>query len=170
MRDGEVVLIDEFTGRMMPGRRLSDGLHQAIEAKEGVAIQPENVTLASVTFQNYFRLYDKLSGMTGTAHRGRGIREIYGLGVVEVPTNEPDRPQGRTRQVYRTPRKNSTPSSRRSGGHEKGQPILVGTTSIEKSEFLSGLLEKAGIPHNVLNARQHEQEARSSPRPGGLAR
>ena len=161
VRDGEVMLIDEFTGRMMRGRRLSEGLHQAIEAKEGVAIQPENVTLASVTFQNYFRLYNKLAGMTGTATtEAEEFREIYGLGVVEVPTNKPVARKDEHDQVYRTAReKYEGIIAEIKKAHEIGQPILVGTTSIEKSEFLSGLLKKEGVTHNVLNARQHEQEA-----------
>jgi preprotein translocase subunit SecA len=161
VRDGEVMLIDEFTGRMMRGRRLSDGLHQAIEAKEGVQIQPENVTLASVTFQNYFRLYKKLAGMTGTAAtEAEEFMEIYGLGVVEVPTNRPVARKDDHDQVYRTAREKYEGVVKSiKEAHEKGQPILVGTTSIEKSEFLSGLLKDAGVPHNVLNARQHEQEA-----------
>jgi preprotein translocase subunit SecA len=161
VRDGNVVLIDEFTGRMMVGRRLSDGLHQAIEAKEGVKIQPENVTLASVTFQNYFRLYDKLAGMTGTAAtEAEEFTQIYGLGVVEVPTNRPVARVDEHDQVFRTAReKYDAIVTAIREAHERGQPILVGTTSIEKSEFLSGLLTKDGIPHNVLNARQHEQEA-----------
>src|SRR6056297_114657 len=161
VRDGEVMLIDEFTGRMMSGRRLSDGLHQAIEAKEGCNIQPENVTLASVTFQNYFRLYDKLSGMTGTAvTEAEEFAEIYGLGVVEVPTNKPIARLDEDDAVYRTAQEkfNAIVETIREA-HEKGQPILVGTTSIEKSEMLSQLLTSAGIKHNVLNARQHEQEA-----------
>ena len=161
VRNGEVMLIDEFTGRMMPGRRLSDGLHQAIEAKEGVEIQPENVTLASVTFQNYFRLYDKLAGMTGTAlTEAEEFAEIYKLGVVEVPTNRPIARVDEDDQVYRTAReKNDGIVAAIKEAHERGQPILVGTTSIEKSEELSALLKEAGIEHNVLNARHHEQEA-----------
>ena len=161
VRDGQVVLIDEFTGRMMAGRRLSDGLHQAIEAKEGCQIQPENVTLAQVTFQNYFRLYDKLGGMTGTAAtEAEEFQEIYGLGVVEVPTNRGVARVDEDDAVYRTAReKFDAIVDTIKEAHEKGQPILVGTTSIEKSEFLSGLLDKAGVKHNVLNARQHEQEA-----------
>ena len=161
VRDGEVVLVDEFTGRMMPGRRLSDGLHQAIEAKEGVAIQPENVTLASVTFQNYFRLYGKLAGMTGTAlTEADEFQEIYSLGVVEIPTNEPIARADEHDQVYRTQQeKLDAIVAEIRAAHEKGQPVLVGTTSIEKSEHLSELLKKAGVPHNVLNARQHEREA-----------
>jgi preprotein translocase subunit SecA len=162
VRNGEIMLIDEFTGRMMQGRRLSDGLHQAIEAKEGVTIQPENVTLASVTFQNYFRLYDKLSGMTGTAStEADEFMDIYKLGVVEVPTNKPIARKDDHDQVYRTAREKLEAVMRRiKKANEKGQPILVGTTSIEKSEQLSEMLKKEGIVHNVLNARQHEQEAK----------
>ena len=162
VRDGEVILIDEFTGRMMKGRRLSDGLHQAIEAKEGVKVQPENVTLASVTFQNYFRLYEKLAGMTGTAAtEAEEFMEIYKLGVVEVPTNRPVQRKDDHDQVYRTAREKYEAIIKRiQKSHEKGQPILVGTTSIEKSEMLSEMLRKAGIEHSVLNARQHEQEAK----------
>jgi len=161
VRDGAVTLIDEFTGRMMPGRRLSDGLHLAIEAKEGVDIQPENVTLASVTFQNYFRLYDKLGGMTGTAlTEAEEFAEIYGLGVVEVPTNVPIARVDEDDAVYRTAReKYEAMIEKVKEAHAKGQPCLVGTTSIEKSEQLSAMLTAAGIEHNVLNARQHEQEA-----------
>ncbi|SPJ23220.1 preprotein translocase subunit SecA [Palleronia abyssalis] len=161
VRDREIVLIDEFTGRMMAGRRLSDGLHQAIEAKEGVDIQPENVTLASVTFQNYFRLYDKLSGMTGTAlTEEEEFSEIYGLGVVEVPTNRPIARVDEHDAVYRTAReKYEAIVGEIKKAHENKQPVLVGTTSIEKSEFLSQMLQKENVPHNVLNARQHEQEA-----------
>ncbi len=161
VRDDEVVLIDEFTGRMMKGRRLSDGLHQAIEAKEGVKIQPENVTLASVTFQNYFRLYEKLGGMTGTAAtEAEEFMQIYGLGVVEVPTNRPVARKDDHDQVYRnTKEKFDGILTSIKEAHALGQPILVGTTSIEKSEMLSDFLKKEGIPHNVLNARQHEQEA-----------
>ncbi len=161
VRDGNVVLIDEFTGRMMAGRRLSEGLHQAIEAKEGVKIQPENVTLASVTFQNYFRLYEGLSGMTGTAvTEAEEFQEIYGLGVVEVPTNRPIARIDEDDQVYRTAREKYTAMIEEiQKANEKGQPVLVGTTSIEKSEMLSQLLTEAKIEHNVLNARQHEKEA-----------
>jgi preprotein translocase subunit SecA len=161
VRDGEVVLIDEFTGRMMPGRRLSDGLHQAIEAKEGCDIQAENVTLASVTFQNYFRLYDKLAGMTGTAStEAEEFAQIYGLGVVEVPTNLPVARLDEDDKVYRTGQeKYEAIVEEIKDASQKGQPVLVGTTSIEKSEMLSQMLTKGGIKHNVLNARQHEQEA-----------
>ena len=161
VRDGEVMLIDEFTGRMMPGRRLSEGLHQALEAKEGVEIKPENVTLASVTFQNYFRLYDKLGGMTGTAvTEAPEFMEIYGLGVVEVPTNRGIARIDEDDQVYRTgAEKYAAIVEEIRKAHEKNQPVLVGTTSIEKSEMLSQMLKQANLPHNVLNARQHEQEA-----------
>ena len=161
VRNGEVVLIDEFTGRMMAGRRLSEGLHQAIEAKERCAIQPENVTLASVTFQNYFRLYDKLAGMTGTAvTEEEEFQEIYGLGVVEIPTNRPVARMDEDDQVYRTSaEKYDAVVTQIKEAHERGQPVLVGTTSIDKSEHLSQMLTVAKIAHNVLNARQHEQEA-----------
>jgi preprotein translocase subunit SecA len=161
VRDGEIMLIDEFTGRMMQGRRLSDGLHQAIEAKEGTSIMSENVTLASVTFQNYFRLYDKLAGMTGTAlTEAEEFGEIYGLGVVEIPTNVPIARVDEDDAVYRTVgEKYKAMIDKVKLSNAKGQPCLVGTTSIEKSEQLSQMLTEAGIPHNVLNARQHEQEA-----------
>ncbi len=161
VRDGEVMLIDEFTGRMMAGRRLSDGLHQAIEAKENCKVQPENVTLASVTFQNYFRLYDKLAGMTGTAEtEAEEFAEIYGLGVVVVPTNLPIARVDEDDQVYRSAlEKYHAMIEVVKEANAKGQPALVGTTSIEKSEMLSKMLTDAGIKHNVLNARQHEQEA-----------
>jgi preprotein translocase subunit SecA len=161
VRDGEVMLIDEFTGRMMRGRRLSDGLHQAIEAKEHVAIQPENVTLASVTFQNYFRLYQKLGGMTGTAStEADEFMQIYGLGVVEVPTNRPVARKDEHDKVYRTAKEKYVGIVEEIKlANANGQPLLVGTTSIEKSEFLSTLLKEQGVPHSVLNARQHEQEA-----------
>ncbi|MFU8897389.1 MAG: SEC-C metal-binding domain-containing protein, partial [Roseinatronobacter sp.] len=151
----------EFTGRMMVGRRLSEGLHQAIEAKEGAPIQPENVTYASVTFQNYFRLYKKLGGMTGTAStEADEFREIYNLGVVEIPTNLPISRLDEHDQVYRTAKeKLDGVLEEIREAHAKGQPILVGTTSIEKSEELAAMLKKAEITHNVLNARQHEQEA-----------
>ncbi|WP_298294882.1 preprotein translocase subunit SecA [uncultured Litoreibacter sp.] len=161
VRDGEVMLVDEFTGRMMQGRRLSGGLHQAIEAKEGCDIQPENVTLASVTFQNYFRLYEKLSGMTGTAStEAEEFQEIYGLGVVEVPTNRPIARIDEHDAIYRTAaEKYAAIVEEIQAANKAGQPALVGTTSIEKSEYLSELLTKAGVEHNVLNARQHEREA-----------
>ncbi|MDG1473254.1 MAG: preprotein translocase subunit SecA [Ascidiaceihabitans sp.] len=161
VRDGEVMLIDEFTGRMMSGRRLGDGLHQAIEAKEGVNIMPENTTLASVTYQNYFRLYSKLAGMTGTAStEAEEFQQIYGLGVIEVPTNRDISRLDEDDQVFRTGReKYEAMIDEIKAAHKKEQPVLVGTTSIEKSEMFSQMLTAAGIQHNVLNARQHEQEA-----------
>ena len=161
VRSGEVILIDEFTGRMMSGRRLSNGLHQAIEAKEKLTVKPENTTLASVTFQNYFRLYKKLAGMTGTAiTEAEEFSEIYGLGVVAVPTNMPISRLDEEDQVYRTKEeKYSAVINEIKKSNEKGQPILVGTTSIDKSEEISKLLKKENIKHNVLNARYHEKEA-----------
>ncbi len=161
VKNGEVILIDEFTGRQMPGRRLSDGLHQAIEAKEQVDIQPENQTLASITFQNYFRLYDKLGGMTGTAAtEAEEFAGIYGLGVVEIPTNKPVARIDDEDELYRTmAEKNDAIVNAITEANEKGQPILVGTVSIEKSEALSDVLKKKKIPHKVLNARYHEEEA-----------
>ena len=171
VRDGEVMLIDEFTGRMMHGRRLSDGLHQAIEAKEGVDIQPENQTLASVTIQNYFRLYSKLSGMTGTAAtEAQEFFDIYKMDVAEIPTNRPLARVDEDDQVYRTAaEKNQAIISQIEDCHRRGQPVLVGTVSIEKSEQLSEMLKahrfdldgksQLGLPHSVLNARYHEQEA-----------
>ncbi len=161
VKDSEVVLIDEFTGRMMAGRRLSEGLHQAIEAKEGVQVQPENQTLASITFQNYFRLYDKLGGMTGTAStEAAEFGDIYKLDVVEVPTNRPVKRLDSDDEVYRTAKeKFKAVIADIEETHRKQQPVLVGTVSIEKSEFLSNMLKQRGIPHQVLNARYHEQEA-----------
>ncbi|MFZ0269192.1 preprotein translocase subunit SecA [Caulobacter sp.] len=171
VKDGEVILIDEFTGRMMTGRRLSEGLHQAIEAKEGANVQPENQTLASVTIQNYFRLYKKLAGMTGTAAtEAQEFDDIYKMGVSEIPTNRPVLRIDDDDEVYRTEReKNESILKQIADCHARGQPILVGTVSIEKSEELSKLLstyaweyegkKRKGIPHQVLNARFHEQEA-----------
>ncbi|MBP6689574.1 MAG: preprotein translocase subunit SecA [Hyphomonadaceae bacterium] len=161
VKDSEIVLIDEFTGRMMAGRRLSEGLHQAIEAKEGVQVQPENQTLASITFQNYFRLYDKLGGMTGTAAtEASEFGDIYKLDVVEVPTNRPVKREDSDDEVYRTAKeKFKAVIADIEETHRKQQPVLVGTVSIEKSEFLSTMLKQRGIPHQVLNARYHEQEA-----------
>jgi preprotein translocase subunit SecA len=161
VKDEKVILIDEFTGRQMPGRRLSDGLHQAIEAKEGVEIQPENQTLASITFQNYFRLYDKLAGMTGTAAtEAEEFAGIYGLGVVEIPTNRPVARIDEEDELYRTlDEKNDAIVAAIDEAHAKNQPILVGTVSIEKSELLSDFLNRKKIKHQVLNARYHEQEA-----------
>ena len=156
-----VIIVDSFTGRLMPGRRFSNGLHQAIEAKEGVKIQKENKTLATITFQNYFRMYRKLSGMTGTAlTEDSEFREIYALDVVEVPTNRPMIRNDRPDAVYKTVKAKYEAIIRQiMECHEKGQPILVGTVDIEKSEVLSALLKKAGIPHTVLNAKLHEKEA-----------
>ena len=161
VKSGQVVIIDEFTGRMMEGRRFSEGLHQALEAKEHVAIQPENQTLASVTFQNYFRLYDKLSGMTGTAlTEAEELMDIYSLEVIEVPTNLPVQRIDDDDEVYRTTReKDEALVTLIKDCQERGQPALVGTTSIERSEELATLLQKEKIPHQVLNARFHEQEA-----------
>jgi len=161
VKDGKVVIIDEFTGRMMEGRRYSDGLHQALEAKERVPIQNENQTLASITFQNYFRLYPKLAGMTGTAMTEAGeFAEIYGLDVVEIPTNVPVRRVDNDDRVYRTEQeKHEAIVGLIQEAQERGQPVLVGTVSIEKSESLSASLEKAGIGHEVLNARKHDREA-----------
>lgn len=170
VRKGEVMLIDEFTGRMMAGRRLSEGLHQAIEAKEGVPIQPENATLASVTFQNYFRLYEKLAGMTGTAlTEVEEFQEIYGLDVIEIPTNRPVARLDEEDRVYRTePEKMKAVVDEIKYSHGKEQPVLVGTTSIEKSEQISKALKAAKIEHNVLNARYHEQEAQIVAQAGRL--
>lgn len=161
VRNGEIVIVDEFTGRTMPGRRWSEGLHQAIEAKEGVSIQNENQTLASITFQNYFRLYDKLSGMTGTADtEAFEFQQIYGLEVVVIPTNKPMVRDDRTDLVFLTQReKFNAIIEDIQDCRERGQPVLVGTTSIETSEFISNLLDQHKIPHQVLNAKQHEQEA-----------
>jgi len=161
VKNGKVVIIDEFTGRMMEGRRYSEGLHQALEAKEGVDVEPENVTLASITFQNYFRLYDKLAGMTGTAlTEAAEFMDIYKLDVLEVPTNVPVLRKDYDDEVYRTSEeKNDAIIALIEDCKKRGQPILVGTTSIEKSEQLSELLKKRKIVHNVLNARYHEQEA-----------
>ena len=161
VRNGEVVIIDEFTGRMMPGRRFSEGLHQALEAKEHQPIQPENQTLASITFQNYFRMYDKLAGMTGTAvTEAEEFGDIYGLDVVEVPTNMPMVRIDDDDEVYRTAdEKYKAIIELIKDCRERGQPILVGTTSIAKSEILSEMLDKQKVPHQVLNARYHEQEA-----------
>jgi preprotein translocase subunit SecA len=161
VKNGEVVIIDEFTGRMMPGRRYSEGLHQALEAKERVKIQPENQTLASITFQNYFRLYDKLAGMTGTAAtEAEEFGNIYGLEVVEIPTNRPMVRKDEDDEVYRTvEEKYNAIIALIKEASAKGQPILVGTTSIEKSELFSERLKKERVKHKVLNARNHEEEA-----------
>ena len=157
----EVVIVDEFTGRLMTGRRWSDGLHQAVEAKEGVPIQSENQTLASITFQNYFRMYGKLSGMTGTADtEAYEFQEIYGLETVVIPPNRPTVRKDELDLIYKTSReKFEAVIADIRNCHERGQPVLVGTTSIENSELISGLLQKAKLPHNVLNAKQHAREA-----------
>ncbi|TCS63500.1 preprotein translocase subunit SecA [Varunaivibrio sulfuroxidans] len=162
VKDDQVIIIDEFTGRMMEGRRYSEGLHQALEAKEGVTIQRENQTLASITFQNYFRLYEKLSGMTGTAMTEAGeFAEIYDLEAVELPTNVPCIRKDEDDEVYRTQNeKFAAIITLLEECRARNQPVLVGTVSIEKSEILSDLLKKKKVPHNVLNARYHEQEAR----------
>jgi preprotein translocase subunit SecA len=161
VKDDKVVIIDEFTGRMMEGRRYSEGLHQALEAKEHVTIQNENQTLASITFQNYFRLFPKLAGMTGTAMtEATEFSDIYKLDVIEIPTNMPVRREDSDDEVYRTAReKNDAIVTQVRECHERQQPVLVGTISIEKSEALAALFKKSKIPHNVLNARYHEQEA-----------
>jgi preprotein translocase subunit SecA len=161
VKDNKIIIIDEFTGRMMDGRRYSDGLHQALEAKEGVKIQMENQTLASITFQNYFRMYEKLSGMTGTAMtEAAEFADIYKLEAVQIPTNLPLIRKDEDDEVYRTAREKYDAIVKLiKECVERQQPVLLGTTSIEKSELISSLLEKAGIKHNVLNARYHEQEA-----------
>jgi len=161
VQDGEVVIVDEFTGRLMQGRRWSDGLHQAVEAKENVAIQAENQTLASITFQNYFRMYGKLAGMTGTADtEAYEFQEIYGLETVVVPTHQKMVRQDRLDLVYRTAKeKYQAIIDEIRDCHKRGQPVLVGTTSIENSELLSDMLSKVGLPHQVLNAKQHAREA-----------
>ena len=161
VKDGEVIIVDEFTGRLMPGRRWSDGLHQAIEAKEGVKIQAENQTLASITFQNYFRMYKKLAGMTGTAEtEALEFKEIYNLDVLVIPTNKPVKRIDHPDLVYKTKKeKFNQVIEEIEKLHKQGRPVLVGTVSVETSEFLSGLLKKRGIPHNVLNAKNHEREA-----------
>ena len=161
VRDGEVIIVDEFTGRLMIGRRYNEGLHQAIEAKEGVKVAAESKTLATVTFQNYFRMYEKLAGMTGTAStEADEFSEIYGLNIVTVPTNRPRQRQDMHDVVYKTVKgKYNAVIEQVVECHAKGQPVLVGTVSIEKSELLSRLLKAKGVPHNVLNAKNHEREA-----------
>jgi len=161
VQDGEIVIVDEFTGRLMSGRRWSEGLHQAVEAKEGVQIQPENQTMASITFQNYFRLYGKLSGMTGTADtEAYEFQEIYGLETTVIPPNRPSRRDDQLDRVYKTTREKYEAAIKDIREcHERGQPVLVGTTSIENSEIIDKLLEKEQLPHQVLNAKQHAREA-----------
>ena len=166
LKDGEIVIVDEFTGRTMPGRRWSDGLHQAVEAKEGVAVKQENQTVASITFQNYFRLYDNLSGMTGTADtEAFEFEQIYGLEVIVIPTHMPMIRDDAPDLVYLTQSdKFDAIIDDIADCRERGQPVLVGTTSIETSELLSSILKKRGIKHEVLNAKQHEREALSCSR------
>ena len=161
VQEGEIVIVDEFTGRLMSGRRWSDGLHQAVEAKEGVSIQPENQTLASITFQNYFRLYGKLAGMTGTADtEAYEFQEIYGLETVVMPHNRPNQREDQLDRVYKTTREKYEASIQDIREcYDRGQPVLVGTTSIENSEIIAQLLEKEKLPHQVLNAKQHAREA-----------
>ena len=161
VKDGEVMIVDEFTGRLMPGRRWSDGLHQAVEAKEGVKIESENQTLATITFQNYFRMYDKLSGMTGTADtEAAEFHQIYKLDVVVLPTNRPMIRKDQSDVIYKTEKeKFNALVEDIAERYKKGQPVLVGTISIENSEILAGLLKKRGVPHHVLNAKHHEKEA-----------
>ncbi len=161
VKDGQVIIVDEFTGRLMFGRRYSDGLHQAIEAKEGVTVENESKTLATITFQNFFRLYDKMAGMTGTAlTEETEFREIYGLDVVVIPTNKPLIRQDLPDIIYKTENaKYNAVIAEVEKAHAKGQPVLIGTVSIEKSEKLSGMLKRKGIKHNVLNAKMHEKEA-----------
>ena len=170
---GEIVIVDEFTGRLMSGRRWSDGLHQAVEAKEGVTIQPENQTMASITFQNYFRLYAKLAGMTGTADtEAYEFQEIYGLETVVVPPNRPSKRDDQLDRVYKTTREKYTAAiADIRECHSRGQPVLVGTSSIENSEIIAALLKAEGLPHEVLNAKQHAREADiiiQAGRPGGI--
>ena len=161
LKDGEVIIVDEFTGRLMPGRRWSDGLHQAVEAKEGVKIESENQTLATITFQNYFRMYNKLAGMTGTADtEAEEFGKIYNLDVLVMPTNKPMIRADNPDMIYKTEKgKFNAVTKEIEELHKKGQPVLVGTISIEKSEVLSHLLKKKGIPHSVLNAKYHDKEA-----------
>ena len=161
VQNDEIIIVDEFTGRLMPGRRWSEGLHQAVEAKERVEIQKENQTLATITFQNYFRMYKKLAGMTGTADtEAYEFQQIYGLETVVIPTHQKMVRDDRMDQVYRTGKeKYQAIINDIRDCHERGQPVLVGTTSIENSELISGMLQKEKLPHNVLNAKQHAREA-----------
>ncbi|MCX5686120.1 MAG: preprotein translocase subunit SecA, partial [Candidatus Omnitrophica bacterium] len=161
VKDGEVIIVDEFTGRLMPGRRWSDGLHQAVEAKEGVKIERENQTLATITFQNYFRMYRKLAGMTGTAEtEAVEFGKIYGLDVVVIPTNKPMKRTNHPDVIYKTEREKFNAVCKEIADlHKDGRPVLVGTISIEKSEHLSNLLNRMAVPHHVLNAKYHEMEA-----------
>ena len=170
VKDGEVIIVDEFTGRLMFGRRYNEGLHQAIEAKEGVKVEHESKTLATITFQNYFRLYDKLSGMTGTAlTEEEEFSSIYNLDVIEIPTNRPMIREDLPDSVYKTEKgKYNNVIDQIIACHEKGQPVLVGTISIEKSELLSSMLKRRGIQHEVLNAKNHEREAQIISQAGKL--
>jgi preprotein translocase subunit SecA len=170
VQNDEIIIVDEFTGRLMTGRRWSDGLHQAVEAKEGVSIQNENQTLASITFQNYFRMYHKLAGMTGTADtEAYEFQEIYGLETVVIPQNKPNQRKDRQDQVYRSAQEKYDAMLKDiQECYERSQPVLVGTTSIENSELLSGILTKAKLPHNVLNAKQHAREAEIVAQAGSL--
>src|SRR5437588_11586069 len=172
VKDGEVIIVDDFTGRLMPGRRWSDGLHQAVEAKENVKIENENQTLATVSFQNYFRLYTKLCGMTGTADtEAEEFNKIYHLEVLVIPTNQKNIRSDQQDTVYKTEREKFTAVCNEiEEKHKKGQPVLVGTVSIAKSEVLSVLLKKRGVPHDVLNAKQHEREAEIVAQAGRKAR
>ena len=173
VQNGEVIIVDEFTGRLMPGRRWSDGIHQAVEAKEHVKVQQETMTMASITFQNYFRMYDKLSGMTGTADtEAYEFQDIYGLETVVIPTNRPMIRVDQQDKVFKTEKEKYDAIVKDvKDCYSRGEPVLVGTTSIENSELLSHLMEKEGIPHNVLNAKQHEREAQivaEAGRPGAV--
>ena len=161
VQDGEVVIVDSFTGRLMKGRRYSDGLHQAIEAKEGLEIQNESMTMATITFQNYFRMYDKLSGMTGTAKtEEEEFRNIYNMNVIAIPTNRPIIRDDRADLIYASmDGKFKAVAKDIAERNKKGQPVLVGTVAIETSEIISKSLSKHGIKHNVLNAKNHEHEA-----------
>jgi len=161
VKSGEVLIVDEFTGRILPGRRYSEGLHQAIEAKEGVAINQENQTLATITLQNFFRMYEKLAGMTGTAQtEAAEFGHIYKLEVAQIPTNRPMVRADEQDLIYKSlDSKWAAVSDDLAERYEKGQPVLIGTVSIEKSEHLSRILAKRGVPHTVLNAKHHEKEA-----------
>src|SRR5687767_13770782 len=161
VQEGEVIIVDDFTGRLMQGRRWSDGLHQAVEAKEGVKIERENQTLATITLQNYFRMYEKLSGMTGTAEtEAEEFNEVYSLDVVMIPTNQPMIRVDSSDMIYRTlPEKWDAVVGEIKELNEKGQPVLVGTVSVENSELVAQKLKEIGVPHKVLNAKYHEQEA-----------
>jgi preprotein translocase subunit SecA len=161
VKDGEVIIVDEFTGRLMPGRRWSDGLHQAVEAKEGIKIQAENQTLATITFQNYFRMYRKLAGMTGTAEtEAEEFLKIYKLDVLVIPTNQQMRRIENPDIIYRTEREKFDAAVKEiTQCNEKGQPVLVGTISIDRSEKLSSMLKRTGGKHVVLNAKYHDKES-----------